>query len=469
MADQFDVVVIGSGPGGYVCAIKAAQLGLNVAIVEKNATLGGTCLNVGCIPSKALLHASEMFHEAEHGLEKLGVEVSKPKLNIAKMMEHKDAVVKANVDGVSYLMKKNKVTVLQGLGKITAANTVGVTGDDGKSQSVSAKNIVIATGSEVAGIPGVKVAFDDAIVVSSDNAIALPKVPKTMVVVGGGVIGLELGSVWSRLGTHVTVVEYLGAVLGGMDGGVAKQFQRSLKKQGFTFKMNSKVTAVAKKGNKGVVTFVPVKGGDAATLEADVVLVATGRAPYTSGLGLEELGVEMERGKVKTNGQWRTNIEGIYAIGDVTDGPMLAHKAEEEGVAVAETLAGQQGHVNYKVIPGVVYTSPEVASVGATEEQLKADGVDYKAGQFPFTANGRARAMNVTEGFVKVLADAKTDQVLGVHIVGFGAGEMIHEAAVLMEFGGSSEDLGRTCHAHPTMSEAVKEAAMATYNKPIHM
>ncbi|MEE9375152.1 MAG: dihydrolipoyl dehydrogenase [Rhizobiaceae bacterium] len=469
MAEQFDVVVIGSGPGGYVCAIKAAQLGLRVAIVEKNATLGGTCLNVGCIPSKALLHASEMFHEAEHGLEKLGVEVSKPKLNIGKMMEHKDAVVKANVDGVSYLMKKNKITVLQGLGKITAANTVSVVADDGKSQSVSAKNIVIATGSEVAGIPGVEVAFDDAVVVSSDHAIALAKVPKTMVVVGGGVIGLELGSVWSRLGTQVTVVEYLGAVLGGVDGGVAKQFQRSLKKQGFAFKMNSKVTGVAKKGKKGVVTFEPVKGGDAVTLEADVVLVATGRAPYTGGLGLEELGVEMERGKVKTNGQWRTNIEGIYAIGDVTDGPMLAHKAEEEGVAVAETLAGQHGHVNYSVIPGVVYTSPEVASVGATEEQLKADGVDYKAGQFPFTANGRARAMNATDGFVKVLADAKTDQVLGVHIVGFGAGEMIHEAAVLMEFGGSSEDLARTCHAHPTMSEAVKEAAMSTYDKPIHM
>ncbi len=469
MADPFDVVIIGSGPGGYVCAIKAAQLGLNTAIVEKSPTLGGTCLNVGCIPSKALLHASEMFHEAGHGLEVLGVEVGKPKLNLSKMMEHKDATVKANVDGVSYLMKKNKITVLQGLGKITAPGSVSVTGDDGKVETVSAKNIVIATGSEVAGIPGVDVEFDGGVVVSSDHAIALPKVPKTMVVVGGGVIGLELGSVWSRLGAEVTVVEYLPAILGGMDGGVVKQFQRLLKRQGFTFKMNSKVTGVEKKGKKGLVTFEPVKGGEPVTLEADVILVATGRAPYTSNLGLEELGVEMERGKVKTNAGWRTNIEGIYAIGDVTEGPMLAHKAEEEGVAVAETLAGQHGHVNYNVIPGVVYTMPEVASVGATEEQLKADGVEFKVGQFPFTANGRARAMNVTEGFVKVLADAKTDQVLGVHIVGFGAGEMIHEAAVLMEFGGSSEDLGRTCHAHPTMSEAVKEAAMSTYNKPIHM
>ncbi len=469
MADPFDVVIIGSGPGGYVCAIKAAQLGLNTAIVEKSPTLGGTCLNVGCIPSKALLHASEMFHEAGHGLEVLGVEVGKPKLNLSKMMEHKDATVKANVDGVSYLMKKNKITVLQGLGKITAPGSVSVTGDDGKVETVSAKNIVIATGSEVAGIPGVDVEFDGGVVVSSDHAIALPKVPKTMVVVGGGVIGLELGSVWSRLGAEVTVVEYLPAILGGMDGGVVKQFQRLLKRQGFTFKMNSKVTGVEKKGKKGLVTFEPVKGGEPVTLEADVILVATGRAPYTSNLGLEELGVEMERGKVKTNAGWRTNIEGIYAIGDVTEGPMLAHKAEEEGVAVAETLAGQHGHVNYNVIPGVVYTMPEVASVGATEEQLKADGVEFKVGQFPFTANGRARAMNVTEGFVKVLADAKTDQVLGVHIGGFGAGEMIHEAAVLMEFGGSSEDLGRTCHAHPTMSEAVKEAAMSTYNKPIHM
>ena len=469
MASEFDVVVIGSGPGGYVCAIKAAQLGLKTAIVEKDKTLGGTCLNVGCIPSKALLHASEMYHEAAHGFDKLGIDVGKPKLDLKKMMAHKDATVKANVDGVSFLMNKNEITVFHGMGAIAAKGQVSVTGDDGKVETIAAKNIVIATGSEVAGIPGVDVEFDGATIVSSDHAISLPKVPKSLVVVGGGVIGLELGSVWSRLGADVTVVEYLGSILGGMDGGVAKQFQRTLKKQGFTFKMNSKVTAVAKKGNKGLVSFEPVKGGDAETIEADVVLVATGRRPFTSNLGLEALGVEMERGMVKTDAQWRTNVEGIYAIGDVTDGPMLAHKAEDEGVAVAETIAGQHGHVNYNVIPGVVYTMPEVASVGATEEQLKADGVDYVAGQFPFTANGRARAMNATDGFVKFLADAKTDKVLGCHIVGFGAGDMIHEVAVLMEFGGSSEDLGRTCHAHPTLSEAVKEAAMATYSKPLHM
>ena len=469
MANEFDVVVIGSGPGGYVCAIKAAQLGLKTAIVEKDKTLGGTCLNVGCIPSKALLHASEMYHEAAHGFDALGIDVGKPKLDLKKMMAHKDATVKANVDGVSFLMNKNKITVFHGMGAIADKGQVSVTGDDGKVETIAAKNIVIATGSEVAGIPGVEVEFDETTIVSSDHAISLPKVPKSMVVVGGGVIGLELGSVWSRLGADVTVVEYLGSILGGMDGGVAKQFQRTLKKQGFTFKVNSKVTAVAKKGDKGLVTFEPVKGGDGETIEADVVLVATGRRPFTANLGLEALGVEMERGVVKTDAHWRTNVEGIYAIGDVTDGPMLAHKAEDEGVAVAETIAGQHGHVNYSVIPGVVYTMPEVASVGATEEQLKADGVDYVAGQFPFTANGRARAMNVTEGFVKFLADAKTDKVLGCHIVGFGAGDMIHEVAVLMEFGGSSEDLGRTCHAHPTLSEAVKEAALATFSKPLHM
>jgi len=469
MADVFDVVVIGSGPGGYVCAIKAAQLGLKTAIVEKRPTLGGTCLNVGCIPSKALLHASEMFHEAGHGFDALGIKIAKPKLDLTAMMAHKDATVKANVDGVAFLMNKNKITVLKGTGKIAAKGRVDVTDDDGQVQSVEAANIVIATGSEVAGIPGVDVDFDGNTLVSSDHAIALSKVPAKMVVVGGGVIGLELGSVWSRLGAEVTVIEYLDKVLAGMDGGVAKQFQRTLKKQGMTFKMSSKVTAVEKKGRKGLVTFEPVKGGDAQTLEADVVLVATGRRPYTDGLGLEEVGIETERGMVKTDGHWRTNVDGIYAIGDVIAGPMLAHKAEDEGVAVAETIAGQRGHVNYNIIPGVVYTQPEVASVGATEEQLKADGADYVAGQFPFSANGRARAMNATEGFVKFLADRKTDKVLGVHIVGFGAGEMIHEAAVLMEFGGSCEDLGRTCHAHPTMSEAVKEAALATFSKPLHM
>ncbi|MGI9355921.1 MAG: dihydrolipoyl dehydrogenase [Rhizobiaceae bacterium] len=469
MADPFDVIIIGSGPGGYVCAIKCAQLGLKTAIIEKSPTLGGTCLNVGCIPSKALLHASEVLHEAQHGMDVLGVKTGKVSLDLKKMMAHKDATVKANVDGVAFLMKKNKIEVFHGDGKVAAKGKVAVTGDDGKAQTLETKNIVIATGSEVAGIPGVDVNFDDSAIVSSDQAIALDKVPKSMIVVGGGVIGLELGSVWSRLGAKVEVVEYLDMILGGMDGGVSKQFQRMLKKQGLTFHLKSKVTAVNKSGKKGVVTFEPVKGGDATTLEADVVLVATGRRPYTTGLGLEEVGIETERGMVKTDVNWRTNVEGIYALGDVIAGPMLAHKAEDEGVAVAETIAGKHGHVNYGVIPSVVYTQPEVASVGTTEEQLKADGVEYISGQFPFTANGRARAMNATEGFVKFLADKKTDKVLGAHIVGFGAGDMIHEVAVLMEFGGSSEDLGRTCHAHPTLSEAVKEAALATFAKPLHM
>ncbi len=464
----FDVTIIGSGPGGYVCAIKAAQLGLKVAIVEKMPTLGGTCLNIGCIPSKALLHASEMFHEAGHGFEALGIGVGKPKLDLKKMMAHKDATVKSNVDGVAYLMKKNGITVFQGWGSIAGKGKVAVKSDKDE-HTIETRNIVLATGSEVAGIPGVEVTFDDKVIVSSTEALTLSKVPKTMTVVGGGVIGLELGSVWSRLGAKVTVVEYLGTILGGMDDGVSKQFQKILKKQGIDFHLQSKVTGVEKRGTKGVVTFEPVAGGDAQTIESDVVLVSTGRRPYTAGLGLEEAGVAMERGKVKTDAHWRTNIDGIYAIGDVIDGPMLAHKAEDEGVAVAETIAGQHGHVNYGVIPSVVYTMPEVASVGATEEQLKADGIAYVSGQFPFSANGRARAMNATDGFVKFLADKKTDKVLGVHIVGHSAGDMIHEAAVLMEFGGSSEDLGRTCHAHPTLSEAVKEAALATFAKPLHM
>ncbi len=466
--DTFDVTIIGSGPGGYVCAIKAAQLGLKVAIVEKMPTLGGTCLNIGCIPSKALLHASEMFHEASHGFDALGIGVGKPKLDLKKMMAHKDATVKSNVDGVAYLMKKNDITVFHGWGSIAGKGKVSVKSEDGE-QAIDTKNIVLATGSEVAGIPGVEVAFDDKVIVSSTEALTLSKVPKTMTIVGGGVIGLELGSVWSRLGAKVTVVEYLGTILGGMDDGVSKQFLKILRKQGIDFHLQSKVTGVDKKGAKGIVTFEPVSGGDTVTLESDVVLVSTGRRPFTEGLGLEEAGVAIERGKVTVDAHWRTNIDGIYAIGDVIDGPMLAHKAEDEGVAVAETIAGQHGHVNYGVIPSVVYTMPEVASVGATEEQLKADGIAYVSGQFPFSANGRARAMNATDGFVKFLADRKTDKVLGVHIVGFGAGDMIHEAAVLMEFGGSSEDLARTCHAHPTLSEAVKEAALATFAKPLHM
>jgi dihydrolipoamide dehydrogenase len=466
----YDVIVIGSGPGGYVCAVKASQLGLKVAVVEKRATYGGTCLNVGCIPSKALLHASEVYAHTAHGLDDLGIEVGKPKLNLAKLMGHKDATVKSNVDGVAFLFKKNKIDAFQGTGKVLSAGKVAVTNDKGEVQELEAKNIVIATGSDVAGIPGVKVEIDEKVIVSSTGGIALDKVPGKMIVVGGGVIGLELGSVWMRLGAKVTVVEYLDTILGGMDGEVSKQFQRMLAKQGMEFNLSAKVTAVEKAGNGAKVTFEPVKGGEATVLDADVVLIATGRKPYTEGLGLEQAGVVLDnRGRVEIDGHFQTSVQGIYAIGDVVKGPMLAHKAEDEGVALAEILAGQHGHVNYDVIPGVVYTQPEVASVGKTEEELKAAGVAYKVGKFPFMANGRARAMLATEGFVKILADKETDRVLGGHIVGFGAGEMIHEIAVLMEFGGSSEDLGRTCHAHPTMSEAVKEAALATFFKPIHM
>lgn len=466
----YDVVVIGTGPGGYVCAIKAAQLGLKTAVVEKRATFGGTCLNIGCIPSKALLHASEVFHEAGHSHATLGVDVSTPKLNLKAMLGHKDATVEANVNGVAFLFKKNKIDAFMGTGKVLSAGKVSVTAEDGSVQEIEAKNIVIATGSDVAGIPGVKVEFDEKVIVSSTGALEFQKVPEHLVVVGGGVIGLELGSVWARLGSRVTVVEYLDKILGPMDGEVSRQVQRMLEKQGIVFKMGAKVTAVEKSGKSAKVTFEPVKGGDADVIEADVVLISTGRKPYTDALGLKEAGVVVDdRGRVAINDHWQTNVPGIYAIGDVVDGPMLAHKAEDEGIAVAEILAGQAGHVNYDAIPSVVYTQPEVASVGKTEEELKAAGIEYKAGKFPFTANGRARAMLQTDGFVKILADKASDRVLGVHIVGFGAGEMIHEATVLMEFGGSSEDLARTTHAHPTMSEAVREAALATFAKPIHM
>ncbi|MEM0900341.1 MAG: dihydrolipoyl dehydrogenase [Pseudomonadota bacterium] len=467
----YDVVVIGSGPGGYVGAIKAAQLGLKTAIVEKRETLGGTCLNIGCIPSKALLHASEVFHEAEHAMQTLGVDVGKPKLDLKKMMAHKDDTVKANVDGVSFLMKKNKIDVFTGTGKVVGTGKVSVEKADGSVEELETKNIIIATGSDVAGIPGVDVEIDEKVIVSSTGGLELTKVPKKMIVVGGGVIGLELGSVWNRLGAEVTVVEYLDTILGGMDADVSKQFQKMLAKQGVNFKLGAKVTDVKKAGRGAEVTFEPVKGGDAETLKADIVLIATGRKPYTESLGLAEVGVSMDdRGRVDVNDHWETSVKGIWAIGDVVKGPMLAHKAEDEGMAVAERIAGQAGHVNYGVIPSVVYTEPEVASVGKTEEELKAAGTAYISGKFPFMANGRARAMLATEGFVKVLADKATDQVLGVHIVGKGAGDLIHEAAVLMEFGGSSEDLARTCHAHPTMSEAVREAALASSTgKPLHM
>jgi dihydrolipoamide dehydrogenase len=463
----YDLVVIGSGPGGYVCAIRAAQLGMKVAVVEKMKTLGGTCLNIGCIPSKALLHTSEMFDEAGHGLAPLGVVVSAPKLDLPAMMKHKDVTVAANVNGVAYLFKKNKIDWVSGEGRISAAGRVAVKGADGKESTLETKAIVIATGSDVARLPGVQI--DEKTIISSTGALSLASPPKKLIVVGAGVIGLELGSVWRRLGSEVVVVEFLDHVLTGMDGEVSKLMQRTLEKQGFAFHLGHKLAKVETTGAGVKATIEPAAGGEAKTLDADVVLVSVGRRPFTEGLGLEAVGVKTERGQVVVDAHFATNVPGIYAIGDVIRGPMLAHKAEEEGVAVAELLAGQAGHVNYGAIPSVVYTSPEVASVGKSEEELKAEGVAYAVGKFPFTANGRARAMRHTEGFVKILADAATDRVLGGHIVGFGAGEMIHEIVVLMEFGGSSEDLARTCHAHPTMSEAVKEAAMAVAKRAIHI
>jgi dihydrolipoamide dehydrogenase len=463
----YDVIVIGAGPGGYVCAIRAAQLGMKVAVVEKRKTLGGTCLNIGCIPSKALLYASEMFEEAAHGLGALGIVVNAPKLDLKAMMKHKDDTVAANVNGVAFLFKKNKIDWILGEARIAAAGEVAVKGGDGNQTMLEAKHIVIATGSDVARLPGVEI--DETTIVSSTGALTLAKPPANLLVVGAGVIGLELGSVWARLGSKVAVVEFLDRILPGMDGEVARQFQRLLEKQGFKFHLGHQVLSVAKTASGAKATIEPVVGGAPIALDADVVLLAIGRRPYTEGLGLEALGVALERGQVIIDAHFATNIPGIHAIGDVVRGPMLAHKAEDEGVALAEILAGQAGHVNYDVIPGVVYTSPEIASVGKTEEELKAAGIAYNVGKFPFTANARARAMRHTEGFVKILADAASDRVLGAHIVGFGAGEMIHEAAVLMEFGGSAEDLARTCHAHPTMSEAIKEAAMAVAKRAIHV
>jgi dihydrolipoamide dehydrogenase len=465
---SYDLVVIGSGPGGYVCAIRAAQLGLKTAVVEKMKTYGGTCLNIGCIPSKALLHASELFDEAGHGFAALGIEVSKPKLNLKAMMGHKQETVDANVKGVEFLLKKNKVDGIKGHGKILSAGKVEVTAEDGTVTQLETRNIVIATGSDIASPPGVKIDFDEKVIVSSTGALELDKVPAKLIVIGGGVIGLELGSVWRRLGSEVLVIEYLDRILPGMDDEIAKNFLRIQQKQGIAFKLSCKVTAVAKAKKGATVTFEPVAGGAAEMLEADVVLVATGRRPYTDGLGLEDVGVAMERGRVTINDHFATNVPGIYAIGDVVRGPMLAHKAEDEGVALAEILVGQKPHINYDCIPGVVYTWPEVATIGKTEEELKKTGTAYKVGKFPFTANGRARANRATDGFVKMLADATTDRVLGCHIIGAGAGDLIHEVGVLMEFGGSSEDLARTCHAHPTMSEAVKEAALAVDKRAIH-
>ncbi len=465
---SYDLVVIGTGPGGYVCAIRAAQLGLKVAVVEKRKTHGGTCLNVGCIPSKALLHASEMFEEAGHTFASLGINVGTPKLELKQMLVHKQETVDANVNGVAFLLKKNKIEPFHGTASIPAAGKVVVTGEDGKTQELETKNIVIATGSESTPLPGVTT--DEKTVVTSTGALELTAVPKELLVVGAGVIGLEIGSVWSRLGAKVTVVEYLDRILPGMDDEIAKQFQRILQKQGFEFHLGSKVTKVetAKKGG-ATVTVEPAAGGEARTLSADIVLVAIGRRPNTEGLGLDKAGVATERGRVVIDDHFKTNVPGIYAIGDVVRGPMLAHKAEDEGMAVAEIIAGKAGHVNYDAIPGIIYTAPEVAALGKTEEELKAAGVAYKVGKFPFTANGRARAMRHTDGFVKILADAATDRVLGCHIIGPHAGDLIAEVTVLMEFGGSSEDLARTCHAHPTLAEAVKEAALAVEKRQIHM
>ena len=464
----YDLIVIGTGPGGYVCAIRAAQLGLKVAVVEKRATHGGTCLNIGCIPSKALLHASERFEEAGHALAAMGIEVPAPKLDLARMLAFKDEGVKGNVDGVAFLLKKNKIDTIHGTATILGAGRIEVALVSGGTQQLETKSIVIATGSDVARLPGIDI--DEETIVSSTGALVLPKVPKRLLVIGAGVIGLELGSVWRRLGAQVQVVEFLDRILPGVDSEVARTLQRILMRQGMTFRLGSKVTGVAKNAASQKVTIEPAAGGEKAMVEADVVLVAIGRVPYTEGLGLEAAGVKLDNKKrIVVDAHFQTSVPSVYAIGDVIAGPMLAHKAEDEGMATAEILAGQAGHVNYDVIPNVIYTFPEVASVGKGEEDLKAAGVAYKVGKFPFTANGRAKVNKTTEGFVKILADATSDRILGVHIIGAAASEMIAEAAVVMEFGGSAEDLARTCHAHPTLTEAVKEAALAVDKRAIHM
>src|SRR3954465_6611524 len=462
----YDLVVIGTGPGGYVCAVRAAQLGMKVAVVEKDATLGGTCLNVGCMPSKALLHASEMFEEAGHSFAKMGVSVSAPKLDLPSMMNFKQQGIDGNVKGVDFLMKKNKIDVLKGAGRILGAGKVEVSGA-GKTETVETKNIVIATGSDIARLKGIEI--DEKRIVSSTGALSLDKVPSSLLIIGAGVIGLELGSVWHRLGAQVTVVEFLDRILPGMDGEIGKQFQRILGKQGMVFKLSTKVTAIDSSGKTLKPSVEPAAGGAAKPIEADVALIAIGRIPYTGGLGLDYVGVKMERGRVLIDADFKTNIDGIYAISDVVAGPMLAHKAEDEGIAVAEIIAGHAGHVNYDAIPNVIYTFPEVASVGKTEEELKSAGIAYNVGKFPFTANGRAKVNRTTDGFVKILADKTTDRVLGVHTRGRDAGNLIMECGIAMEFGASSEDIARSCHPHPTLTEAVKEAALAVEKRAIHM
>jgi dihydrolipoamide dehydrogenase len=468
MADQFDVTIIGSGPGGYVAAIRAAQLGMKVAVVEKMSTFGGTCLNIGCIPSKALLQASELYEEAQHSFVNFGIDVT-PTLNLPRMLAHKDQTVTGNVNGVEYLFKKNKITAFRGTGSIPSAGKVLVTPESGAGQTIETKNIIIATGSVPAGLPGIEI--DEEKIVTSTGALNLKAVPKRMLVIGAGIIGLEMGSVWSRLGAKVTVVEFLDRIIPGVDSEVARQMQRLLQKQGIEFRLGTKVKSIDKQEDGSLTARLePNAGGDMELIDVDVALVAVGRKPYTGGLGLEAVGVALdERGRVRTDAHYRTNVPGIYAIGDVVTGVMLAHKAEDEGIAVAEIIAGQAGHVNYAAIPSVMYTSPEVAWVGKSEDELKAEGIEYKIGKFPFTANGRAKAMLATAGFVKILADVTTDRILGAQIVSKNAGEMIHELVVAMEFSASAEDIARSTHAHPTLSEAIREAALMCGDGAIHI
>jgi dihydrolipoamide dehydrogenase len=467
MENKFDLVVIGGGPGGYVCAIRAAQLGLKTACVESRGALGGTCLNVGCIPSKSLLNLSENYHKAKKDFNNQGIEISDIKLNLKKMMLNKNKSIQVLTKGVEFLFKKNKVTYFKGKGVLFSNNDIVVYEENNKRTNIKAKNIVIATGSEVSSIPGIDI--NEKNIVSSTGALSFDKVPNKLAVIGGGYIGLEMGSVWSRLGSEVTVIEYLDYITPGMDREISNEFQKILTKQGIKFKMGSKVNSVNSKGALVTINYTDIKNSKESNIEVDKVLVSVGRKPYTEGLNLSKVGVKKDnKGRIEVNSKLQTTVENIYAIGDVIKGPMLAHKAEEEGIAVAEILAGQAGHVNYNVIPGVVYTAPEVATVGKTEEQLKSENISYKVGKFPFLANSRAKVNNETDGFVKILADSKTDRVLGVHIIGPHCGDMIAEMALAMEFGASAEDIARTCHAHPTHTEAIKEAALAVDKRPIH-
>jgi len=466
MEENFDLIVIGGGPGGYVCAIRAAQLGLKTACIESRGTLGGTCLNVGCIPSKSLLNSSELFAKAKNNFSSLGIETGEIKLNLKKMMLNKDKAVQVLTKGVEFLLKKNKVSYIKGKGILFSQNDVVVYQNE-KKTSFKSKNIVIATGSSPTSLPGIKI--DEKNVISSTGALSLEKIPNNLAVIGGGYIGLEMASVWSRLGSKVTVIEYLDHILPGMDKEISKEFHKILIKKGIKFKLDNKVTGLVNEKNKVIINFTNNKNKSKEKLECDKVLIAVGRKPYTDGLNLSKIGIKKDNtGRVEVNEKFQTSVKNIFAIGDVIKGPMLAHKAEEEGIAVAEIISGQAGHVNYDVIPGVIYTSPEVASVGKTEEQLKQSNTSYKIGKFPFMANSRAKVNNEVDGFVKILADAKTDKVLGVHIIGPHCGDMIAEMALAMEFGASSEDIARTCHAHPTHTEAIKEAALAVDKRPIH-